>query len=104
MRLGASGRGKTSLLKLVNRRLEPTAGAVAVEGRLTLEWDPIHLRRRIGYVIQESELFPRYTVARNVGLLAGACRLVACRLRTSLPGGIIGWPSASGSALRGRVA
>ncbi len=67
--LGASGSGKTSLLKLINRMLEPTAGAVAVEGRPTTEWDPIRLRRRIGYVIQDAGLFPHYTVARNIGLL-----------------------------------
>ncbi len=67
--LGRSGSGKTTLLRLVNRLLKPTAGAVLVEGRSTLEWDPIALRRRIGYVIQDAGLFPHFTVEQNVGLV-----------------------------------
>lgn len=67
--LGRSGAGKTTALKLVNRLLEPSGGEVLVEGRSTLDQDPIALRRRIGYVIQESGLFPHYDVARNVGLV-----------------------------------
>jgi osmoprotectant transport system ATP-binding protein len=67
--LGRSGSGKTTALKLINRLLEPTAGAVLVEGRATMEWDAIELRRRIGYVIQEAGLFPHFTVARNVALV-----------------------------------
>ncbi len=67
--LGRSGSGKTTALKMINRLLEPTSGAVFVEGKSTVEWDPIRLRRRIGYVIQEVGLFPHFTVARNVGLV-----------------------------------
>jgi len=67
--LGRSGAGKTTTLKLINRLLEPTAGEVLVEGRTTTAWDPIRLRRRIGYVIQEVGLFPHLTVERNVGLV-----------------------------------
>ena len=67
--LGRSGSGKTTALKLINRLLEETEGAVLVEGRPTREWDVITLRRRIGYVIQETGLFPHYTVERNVGLV-----------------------------------
>ena len=67
--LGRSGSGKTTTLKLINRLLDPTEGEVNVDGRSTLAWDPIRLRRRIGYVIQETGLFPHYTVERNVGLL-----------------------------------
>ncbi|HXE89478.1 MAG TPA: ATP-binding cassette domain-containing protein [Terriglobales bacterium] len=64
--LGRSGSGKTTALKLINRLLEPSAGEVRVEGRSTREWDAIALRRRIGYVIQETGLFPHFTVERNV--------------------------------------
>src|SRR5438132_12542087 len=66
--LGRSGSGKTTTLKLINRLLEPTSGEVLVEGRRTTDWDPICLRRRIGYVIQEVGLFPDFTIARTVGL------------------------------------
>jgi osmoprotectant transport system ATP-binding protein len=67
--VGPSGAGKTTVLKLINRLLLPTAGAVLVEGRDTREWDPIALRRHAGYVLQEVGLFPHLTVADNVGLL-----------------------------------
>ena len=67
--LGESGCGKTTTLKLANRLLLPTSGQVLVEGTPTTEWDPIRLRRRTGYVIQEAGLFPHFTVARNVGLV-----------------------------------
>ena len=67
--LGESGCGKTTTLKLVNRLIEPTAGEIIVEGRSTRDWDPIELRRRIGYVIQDGGLFPHFTVAENVGLV-----------------------------------
>jgi osmoprotectant transport system ATP-binding protein len=67
--LGRSGSGKTTALKLINRLLEPSRGEVVVDGRATLAWDPIRLRRRIGYVIQEAGLLPHFTVERNVGLL-----------------------------------
>lgn len=67
--LGRSGAGKTTALKLINRLLQPTSGEVCVEGRSTLAWDPIELRRRIGYVIQETGLLPHYTVADNVALI-----------------------------------
>jgi osmoprotectant transport system ATP-binding protein len=67
--LGRSGAGKTTALKLINRLLEPSAGEVLVEGRSTMEWDPIALRRRAGYVIQETGLFPHYTVEENISLV-----------------------------------
>jgi osmoprotectant transport system ATP-binding protein len=67
--LGRSGSGKTTTLKLVNRLHEPTTGEVLVDGRSTTAWDPIRLRRHIGYVIQETGLFPHFTVERNVGLV-----------------------------------
>ena len=67
--LGRSGSGKTTALKMINRLLSPTSGEVLVEGKPTAAWDPIRLRRRIGYVIQETGLFPHFTVAENVGLV-----------------------------------
>lgn len=67
--LGASGCGKTTTLRLVNRMLLPTAGEVSVEGRDTRAWQAISLRRRIGYVIQDGGLFPHFTVEQNVALL-----------------------------------
>lgn len=67
--LGRSGSGKTTLLKTINRLITPTAGDVRFEGRSVLEWDPIQLRRRIGYVIQEGGLFPHVTVEGNVGMV-----------------------------------
>lgn len=69
MLLGRSGSGKTTSLKLINRLLTPTEGEVRVEGVPTTQWDPIALRRKIGYAIQEIGLFPHYTVGQNVGLV-----------------------------------
>lgn len=67
--LGRSGSGKTTTLKLVNRLLSPTSGAVFVGGRSVPDWDVVRLRRMIGYVIQDVGLFPHYTVERNIGLV-----------------------------------
>jgi len=67
--LGRSGSGKTTLLRLINAMLLPSRGQVLVQGRATVDWDPIRLRRGIGYVIQEAGLFPHFTVAENVGLV-----------------------------------
>jgi len=64
--LGRSGSGKTTLLKLINRILSCSSGEVRVEDRPLREWDPIRLRRRIGYVIQEVGLFPHLTIQENV--------------------------------------
>jgi osmoprotectant transport system ATP-binding protein len=67
--LGRSGSGKTTTMKLINRLIDPTAGEVQVEGKRTVDWDPIRLRRRIGYVIQEIGLFPHLTVEENIGVV-----------------------------------
>ena len=67
--LGRSGSGKTTALKLINRLFSPSRGEVRVQGRATHEWDPIRLRRSIGYAVQEVGLFPHYTVEANVALV-----------------------------------
>jgi osmoprotectant transport system ATP-binding protein len=67
--LGRSGSGKTTALRLVNATLMPTEGSVHVDGKPTTTWDPIRLRRRTGYVIQDVGLLPHYTVAANIGLV-----------------------------------
>jgi osmoprotectant transport system ATP-binding protein len=67
--LGESGCGKTTTLKLINRLIEPTSGKVLVEGKATVDWNEINLRRRIGYVLQEGGLFPHFTVEKNVALV-----------------------------------
>jgi osmoprotectant transport system ATP-binding protein len=67
--LGRSGSGKTTTLKLINHLVRPSVGAVLVEGRATTAWNPIRLRRGIGYVIQDAGLFPHFTVERNIGLV-----------------------------------
>src|SRR5580698_6505052 len=64
--LGRSGSGKSTALKLTNGMLFPTTGQVLIEGRSTRDWDPIQLKRRTGYVIQDVGLFPHFTVGHNV--------------------------------------
>ena len=67
--LGRSGSGKTTALKLINGMLFPSRGQVLVDGKPTTAWDPIRLKRGIGYVIQEVGLFPHFTVSENVALV-----------------------------------
>ncbi|HMF08658.1 MAG TPA: ATP-binding cassette domain-containing protein, partial [Thermoanaerobaculia bacterium] len=67
--VGPSGCGKTTALRLVNRLLEADAGSVRVFGRDVREEDPVGLRRRIGYVIQEGGLFPHWSVANNIEIV-----------------------------------
>ena len=66
--LGRSGSGKTTLLRTVNALVRPTEGHVLVGGRDVAAQDVIALRRGIGYVIQESGLFPHMRIERNVGM------------------------------------
>jgi osmoprotectant transport system ATP-binding protein len=67
--LGRSGSGKTTALKMTNGLLRPTRGQVLIDGRSSVEWDSIRLRRHIGYVIQEVGLFPHFSIGDNVGLV-----------------------------------
>jgi osmoprotectant transport system ATP-binding protein len=66
--LGRSGSGKTTLLRMVNGLVMPTSGEVRVAGKATRDYDVVALRRGIGYVIQETGLFPHMTVERNAGM------------------------------------
>jgi osmoprotectant transport system ATP-binding protein len=66
--LGRSGSGKTTLLRMVNALVIPTTGEVCVGGKSTQAYEPTELRRKIGYVIQETGLFPHMTVERNANL------------------------------------
>ena len=76
--VGPSGCGKSTTLKMVNRLVEPTAGTVTVAGEDVSSVDPVALRRRIGYVIQQVGLFPHQTIRTNVGTVPA----------------LLGWPRA----------
>jgi osmoprotectant transport system ATP-binding protein len=67
--LGTSGSGKTTALKTINRLVPVDGGRVTVLGRDVETWDPILLRRSIGYVIQEVGLLPHLTVGENVAIV-----------------------------------
>ena len=90
--LGRSGSGKTTLLRMVNGLVTPTSGEVRVAGRGYAGYDTVALRRGIGYVIQETGLFPHMTVERNAGMaleLAGRSKEeIAARVREVL--GLVG--------------
>ena len=64
--LGTSGSGKTTTLKMINRLVEPTSGQILFEGEDLSQLDPVSLRRRIGYVVQQIGLFPHMTIAENI--------------------------------------
>jgi len=66
--LGRSGSGKTTLLRTINALVRPTSGRILIGDHDVAHADPIALRRSIGYVIQDTGLFPRMTVARNIGM------------------------------------
>jgi osmoprotectant transport system ATP-binding protein len=92
--LGRSGSGKTTALKMTNGMLFPTSGAVLVEGRTTREWDPILLKRHIGYVIQEVGLFPHFTIGRNVGLVPTLEKKQGIQKRVDMLLEMVGLPAA----------
>lgn len=67
--VGPSGSGKTTILRMINRLIEPTSGTIEVDGRDVLAMEPVALRRRIGYVIQSIGLMPHRSVAENIGMV-----------------------------------
>lgn len=67
--LGPSGCGKTTLLKMINRISEPSNGVVEIDGQNIMDRKPSELRRQIGYVIQQTGLFPHMTIAANVAVV-----------------------------------
>src|ERR1700712_1815674 len=67
--LGTSGCGKTTTLKMLNRLIEPTAGSIFINQKNILKENPEALRRNIGYVLQNTGLFPHYTVAENIAVV-----------------------------------
>lgn len=69
--IGTSGCGKSTTMKLVNRLLEPTSGSVRYAGKDVQDWDPIRLRRSMGYVVSSGGLFPHMTASENIGILCG---------------------------------
>ncbi|MBA2641043.1 MAG: ATP-binding cassette domain-containing protein [Nocardioidaceae bacterium] len=68
--VGPSGCGKSTTLRMVNRLIEPTSGTITLDGEDVTRVDPVDLRRRIGYVIQQVGLFPHQTVRTNVATVA----------------------------------
>jgi osmoprotectant transport system ATP-binding protein len=112
--VGRSGAGKSTILKLINRMLDPAQGRVEVAGRDTLEWNATELRRQTGYVLQDVGLFPHMTVRRNVGVvpsLAGwpperiDARANELLTLVGLPAGEFGdrWPDQLSGGQRQRV-
>ena len=91
--LGASGCGKTTTLKMVNRLVEPSAGRVCIRGRDAAELQPALLRRRIGYCFQQIGLFPHMTAAENVAITP---RLLMAMARREIPRRSLGLVIAGG--------
>jgi osmoprotectant transport system ATP-binding protein len=93
--VGRSGAGKSTVLKLINRMLSPSAGRVALDSRDVRTWDPFVLRRHTGYVLQEVGLFPHMSIARNVAvvptLMGWASDRIAARVTELLE--LVGLPA-----------
>jgi osmoprotectant transport system ATP-binding protein len=67
--LGSSGSGKTTILKMINRLIEPTSGVIKIKGENILDRDPIEVRRSMGYAIQGIGLFPHMSIGENVSVM-----------------------------------
>jgi osmoprotectant transport system ATP-binding protein len=78
--VGSSGSGKTTILRMINRMVDPTSGSVEIDGQSVQELEPVRLRRSIGYVMQNSGLLPHRKVVDNIAtvpLLRGQKRATA---------------------------
>lgn len=73
--LGSSGSGKSTLLKMVNRLIEPTSGQIKLFNEDISQQDPVSLRRKIGYVIQQVGLFPHLTIYQNIEMVLNLHKL-----------------------------
>ncbi|MEV0291949.1 ABC transporter ATP-binding protein [Nocardia sp. NPDC050710] len=69
--VGPSGCGKTTTMRMINRLIEPSSGTITIGGRDVAGMNPDHLRRGIGYSIQQAGLFPHLTVAKNIATVPG---------------------------------
>ncbi|WP_071394733.1 betaine/proline/choline family ABC transporter ATP-binding protein [Bacillus tuaregi] len=67
--IGPSGCGKTTIMKMINRLIEPSAGNIYINGENVMDKNPVQLRREIGYVIQQIGLFPHMTIQENITLV-----------------------------------
>ena len=67
--IGSSGCGKTTTLKLINKLIKPTSGEIYINGKPISQENEIELRRKIGYVIQNTGLFPHLTIKENIELI-----------------------------------
>jgi osmoprotectant transport system ATP-binding protein len=82
--LGTSGGGKTTALKLINRLIEPTSGRILIAGDDIQRQDPVQLRRRIGYAVQDIGLFPHMTIAENMAVVPRLLGWTERRIETRL--------------------
>ena len=73
--IGPSGCGKTTLLKMINRLIDPTSGQILINGTDIIAQDPIELRRNMGYVIQQTGLFVHMTVRENIEIVPHLAKL-----------------------------
>lgn len=73
--IGLSGCGKTTSLKMINRLIKPTSGTITINGKNIAQEDPIQLRRSIGYVIQQTGLFPHMTIRENIEIIPKVVKL-----------------------------
>ncbi|OAZ99389.1 ABC transporter ATP-binding protein [Halomonas sp. G11] len=92
--VGTSGCGKSTTLRMINRLIEHSEGDILLDGQPIAAYDPVKLRRRIGYVIQNTGLFPHWTVARNIGLVPRLLKWSAAEVQAKVDElmGLLGLP------------